>query len=369
MVVPAVAANGNGGGIVSAAQYWSEGWRARALQPPLRLVAARGGGSVWLSPAYLLVCLGRLFLDALFGRVDLVHVNVSARASTWRKLPVVVLARLLRLPVIVHLHSGEYPGFYAQVPAIGKRMIRWMFRAADRVIVLGDRWRRFVVAELDVPPARVAVLHNAIPAPPGQDRPGMAAKGDVPRIVFVGLVAQKKGLDDLLAALAGAELQPMSWHLTVAGQGEVKRYKAMAESLGIGARVDFAGWLSRDDLQSLYRTSDVFVLPSYGEGLSNALLEAMAHGLAIVATPVGAHEEAVAEGRDGLLVRPGRTDELAQALVRLLASEAERRRFGDAARARFLAQFEINACLDRMRAIHGEARDAARTARPGSRAS
>ena len=341
----------SGGGVLRAAQYWSEGWRARGMAPQMRIVPARGSGRLWWSPFVLLVCLVRMMVGRLLGRIALVHVNIAARGSTWRKLFVVAMARLLRLPLILHLHAHDYPGFFLAVPAMGQWVIRWMFQTADRVIVLGGGWRSYVVDQLGVARERVEILHNAVPDPlPGGELPKRDSA--VPQICFLGILGDRKGVPTLLRALAHPVVHAHAYGAVIAGNGDVDHYRSMAADLDLSDRVSFPGWIHAPDAASLYSRSDIFVLPSRAEGLSSSLIEAMAYGLAIVTTPVGAHGEVIASGDNGLLVPVDDVEALAVSLDQLLANPAKRVELGRRARESFLAQFELEAFLDRLEAIY-----------------
>jgi glycosyltransferase involved in cell wall biosynthesis len=214
-----------------------------------------------------------------------------------------------------------------------------MFRRARRVIVLGERDRRTVEDLLGVALGRVVRLPNAVPDP-GPPPPRAAGSGPV-RLLFLGHLDDRKGVPELLGALARPALRRRGWHLDLAGGGEVARFRTEARELGLADRATFHGWLSPEGVAALCRRADVFVLASHAEGQAMSLLEAMAHGLAIVTTPVGAHLEAVTPGREALVIRPGDVDALAAALARLIDEPARRAQLGAAARRRFLVAFDV----------------------------
>ena len=290
------------------------------------------------------------------GRIALAHVNVATKGSTWRKLAVVALVHALRLPLTLHLHAGEYPTFYRDLPRTGQRVVRWMFQAADCVIVLGESWRGFAEATLGVDPRRVEVLHNGIPDPLKSGVREVTRSVELEagplRLLFVGKLDARKGVGDLLQALADSGIAGGNWQLDVVGQGDSRPWHDLARKLDIAGQVNFAGWLGHVELTELYRSADVFVLPSYAEGLSIALLEAMAFRLAIVTTAVGAHEEVIENGVNGLVVCAGDVPALSAALGRLLGNRTDREDFGRRARASFVERFELNEWTDRLLEIY-----------------
>lgn len=334
-------------------------WRHAGRRPEMIAIASRGAGPVWLSAVYLPVCLLRIAWGTLLGRVALVHVNVASRGSCLRKFIVIAVARLLRRPVVLHLHGGGFRSFYEGLTPLAQRAVRWMFGTAARVLVLGEVWREFVCTALGVPNDRVIVLPNAVADP----LRGASARPDAqapPLVCFLGRLADGKGVPILLQALADPAVRKHDFQAVLAGDGDIARYREQARQLGLSDRVNFVGWLDRSAVAELYRNSDIFVLPSHAEGLSVALLEAMAYGLAVVATPVGAQAEVIEDGINGLLVAPGDRAALAAALDRLLVDEDARRSLGANARTRFLERYEIGRCVEMLERVYRDVLDEAR---------
>jgi glycosyltransferase involved in cell wall biosynthesis len=154
-----------------------------------------------------------------------------------------------------------------------------------------------------------------------------------PRILSAGRVVFQKGLDLGLRALAG--LKDLDWEWRIAGDGpQMDELKSLAREFGISERVMFLGWQSREDLAEWYHRSNLFLFPSRHEGMPNAVLEAMASGLPVVATRIAGNEELVLDGETGLLVHPEDVQSLRDALRTLLADERLRERLGRASRQR-----------------------------------
>ena len=172
---------------------------------------------------------------------------------------------------------------------------------------------------------------------PGND-PGPQAVGSndgVVRLLSIGSVLPVKGYDLLIAALAG--LDEMSWQLTIAGDrtrnpAAAAQLDADVQAQGLGKRVTVLGAVPPERVIELYLASDVFVLASRFEGYGMALAEAIAHGLPVVSTLVGAIPDTVPRGA-GILVPPDDADALARALRRVIGDPAERRRLAMKARA------------------------------------
>ena len=147
---------------------------------------------------------------------------------------------------------------------------------------------------------------------------------------YVGRLVAEKGLHELLVAAKEVWKADPSVSFVFCGQGPAEaELRELARSLGIEAKVVFLG--QRLDLPDIYASFDIFVLPSFSEGMPLALLEAMAAKKAIVATRVGGIPSIVESGRNGLLVAPHNPQELGGALARLVRDAEERRKLGEAA--------------------------------------
>lgn len=154
-------------------------------------------------------------------------------------------------------------------------------------------------------------------------------------LLMLGQPIRAKGYVELLDAWKVVAADAAEWHLVMGGgtwgHGDID-VDAELEARGLGARATWIGMVPPDVVPELMRASDAFVLPSHNEGLSLSMLEAMASGLAVVATDVGGHAEVLRDGTDGWLVPSRNTGALACALREIVGNDAERRRRGSAAR-------------------------------------
>jgi glycosyltransferase involved in cell wall biosynthesis len=244
-----------------------------------------------------------------------------------------VLKRLRRVPYVVSLRGGDVPGFLpgdlAGFHALTRPVIRHIWKHAAAVVAnsqgLAELARR-TAGDMPVPVIANGVdTERFVPGLPKND-------SEPPRLLFVGRVVRQKGLDILLPALAALS-KGRDFHLDVVGDGpEVKELTALAERLGLGAKVSFLGWRDRDALPGLYARADIFVFPSRDEGMPNAVLEAMASALPVVATDIAGNQELVRHGVTGLLTPCGDAPALTAALDSLLADPELAGTFGRAGR-------------------------------------
>ena len=341
-------------GVERQMEYFSHALKRVPNCPHIRFVVTRGHWPYPFATVYFLTAFLRILVDALFKRASLLHINLASRGSTARKLSIVLLSRLFRLPAVLHLHGADYIEFYRSAPKFYRALIRWMFGACERTLVLGASWRDFVVRELGVPPERVWTLPNAVPLPPAGAWERRGSGNGPCRLLFLGRLGERKGVPILLEALSSEFMRKLAWRAVVAGSGDVESYRAMASRLGIAGRIELPGRVDEETAAQLLGSSDVLVLPSRAENLPMAVLEGMAHGLAVVVTPVGAVAEVVTDGVDGLIVPVGAADALAQTIGRLVEDTPLRRRLGAAARQTIAARYDIETYTCRLVQIYTE---------------
>jgi glycosyltransferase involved in cell wall biosynthesis len=312
------------------------------------VVDTYGPGRFLRMPGYFILSFLRLFAAFAGGRATLVHVHMAEYGSVLRKGLLICLARAFGVPVVLHLHGGRFPEQYTSAGPTTRRLMRAVVGMAAEVVVLGEYWRHFMTEHFPGTP-RVTVLHNAVPGPETVPvRPADAP----PHILFLGRLIPLKGIDVLLDALASPACRDRTWVATIAGDGSIDTYRQQVETLGLAGRVRFTGWLDQAGCRRLLGEVDIMVQPSWFEGLPMAVLEGMAYGLSIVATPVGAVPDAIADGDTGLLVPPGDSAALAAALVRLMDDAGLRRRLGGGARERFEQQFSMPVYRERLLEIY-----------------
>ncbi|RIA55020.1 glycosyltransferase family 4 protein [Dichotomicrobium thermohalophilum] len=244
-------------------------------------------------------------------------------------LPESVIARIAApLVALVHHPLGLETGLSPEESA---RLIETERRAlarARRVVATSETTAETLRADFDVPAERLSV------AIPGTERAERAAGGgEVPHLLGVGAVVPRKGFDVLVAALA--ELADRPWRCTIAGSldrdpATAAALRAQIERFGLSERITLSGALEPAALDDVYRSADIFVLPSRYEGYGMAFTEAMARGLPVVAAAAGA-VPATVPPEAGVLVPPDDPAALAEALRKLLDDPAERLALSDAA--------------------------------------
>lgn len=267
---------------------------------------------------------------------DVVHIH----QHSWFGLSAVLLARLLGKPCLIKLPNvGDYglPGMAGM--RLGRLRIR-LFKLADGVVSMSEESGRELDA-IGFPPGRVFWTANGISLPQERGSGDLRQENDPLRVVFVGRLMKQKGIVTLLRAwkkVVGDSAAACV--LEIWGDGPLAPDLVNdVETLGLAGSVVFRGHVSgvRDALRSV----DVFVLPSLNEGNSNSLLEAMAAGLAVVATRVGGTPLLMGAVANDWLIEPEDVDALGDRLIKLLNSAATRQSLGQQMLDRARRYFDI----------------------------
>jgi sugar transferase (PEP-CTERM/EpsH1 system associated) len=224
----------------------------------------------------------------------------------------------------------------------------------DQFVTVSRDLGRWLVEDIGISGHKVMSICNGVDTErfsPGGRQAARAALGIGPESIVIGTVGRLDPVKDhvgLLQAFSQLAADPRAL-LVIVGDGPTRAtLAATAAGLGLGGRVRLLG--ERDDVPAVLTGFDIFVLSSIAEGMSNAILEAMATGLPVVATRVGGNPELVADGSSGFLVEPGSPAALADALRRYLGDPGLLARHGRAARE--LAQAEFS--LERMVGEYGQ---------------
>jgi glycosyltransferase involved in cell wall biosynthesis len=252
------------------------------------------------------------------------------------------------VPVVVNPHGMEEFKVKDPLKRLAYAPFRaWMrsaCRSSDRVIATDYAMREEVSRLLRLRPEKVVVIPNGVDIEEARAHlnPGVQAtlaqrwsalsSPGVLKGISVGRLEENKGFEFLLRALDMArDALGDSWQWVIVGEGSLKgKLQAVVPELNLGEHISFAGGLSDAELHNLYGMSDLFTHPTLYEGSSLVTLEAMAHGLPVVASAVGGIPDKVVEGGTGFLVKPGQPEQLASKIAWLATHPYEREAMGQA---------------------------------------
>ena len=290
----------------------------------------------------------------IFRHASLVHINTSLNPRAyWRDLAYLAVSKLLGARVLYQVHGGALPGRFFANSRFLTGFLRFTLRVPDVVVVLArcelEAYREFV------PSQTVVLLPNGIDCRPFDAIPTVRSFPDQPlRLLYIGRIAREKGVYEMLQAMRLALEMGVEARLIVAGDGaELPRLRRYAQALGLGSRACFAGPVFGEDKVKLLSGCDLFMLPSYSEGLPYALLESMAAGVPVIATPVGAIPDVVADGTHGLLVPARDGKAIAGALATLCLDRERLSWMSRACRRRIRAAYSIDRVAAELAELYG----------------
>ena len=258
--------------------------------------------------------------------LDIIHAQYAYPTG----LAALEAGRRLRVPCAVSVQGGDghWVGPCCDTHAAAMKAV---LNHAGAVLIGSKSFRDETCENNGVDPARFTIVPGATDTARFSPRPGLEENlgelRDPPRLLYHGRVDLRKGLGELIAAMPQILEAVPTATLTVSGIGpDVAAVRARADELNLGGAVALAGYAGYDEAPDRLRGGDVFVSPTYSEGFSNTILEAMASGLPVVSTRTVGVVDCLTDGENGLLVPVGAVDELADAVVRLLNDAPLRRR-------------------------------------------
>lgn len=278
----------------------------------------------------------------------------------WGTIEGAVAARLTRVPVVIH---GEHGGdaYNAARPPRRDRFRRLLFPFLDCVVAVSGQLERWLLDDLGVPPHKAVLVPNGVDTDsfrPCTDRERLRCeRGYVPTHLLIGAVGRLDAVKDYPTLIAAFEMalrrQPAA-RLVIVGDGPERDSLVREISRrNLQDAVRLAG--HQDDVREWLAAMDLFVQASLMEGTSNALLEAMAVGVPVIATRVGGNPEVVVDGVSGRLVPPGDPPALAAAMEASICDGAGRSQHGAAGRERVARAYSMTSMIDAYTKLYDDA--------------
>lgn len=245
--------------------------------------------------------------------------------------------KLMGIPYLVSLRGSDVPGFrpydFSTYHKIIAPLLRVIWREADHVVANSEGLKELAVTF--APHIPISVIPNGVDIERFQPH---ERDWSPPHLLFVGRIVYQKGLDLLFEALAG--LQELSWSLTLVGDGPfLEELQLYAKREGFVERVTCTGWVDKEELIQYYQRANIFVLPSRHEGMSNALLEAMAMGLPVIASDIAGNEELVEDNKQGYLFPSNDVKTLLGILKKMIVDENKRSEMGARSRVKIVNDY------------------------------
>ena len=255
----------------------------------------------------------RYLLTLTFNKkIDIVHIHGSSKGSFYRKYLFFGLAKyIFKKKVVYHIHGSMYHVFYQEASPFLQKRIQHFVNQADCLIVLSTWWKDYFMSHFR--PQRIRIIPNIV----HEVAASYAKEPTSDKIIFLflGRIGHRKGVYDLIEALRQhREALEGKCLFKIGGDGEVKKLQLLVDQYHLHSLVEYVGFITGKEKEKLLTQSQVYILPSYNEGLPISILEAMAYRMPIIATSVGGIPEVVRHHKNGLLIEAGDQQEIADAI-------------------------------------------------------
>ena len=267
-------------------------------------------GNKFVKAWYALQALIRTFFLCIFDKdIEIVHIHGAANASFYRCKLFIQLVKIFKKKVILHEHAADFVDFYNK--ATNKEKIVDAINICERLIVLSESWKIFFCS-IGVERQKIYVLNNIV-SPPIIQFP--KREDNKVHLLFMGEISKRKGAFDLLLTLSeNRDYFKDKLSVRLGGNEVDGDIRAFIKQHELSSFVSYEGWISGQKKVDCLNWEDIYILPSYNEGLPVAILEAMSYSHPVISTPVGGIPEVVYSGVNGMLIEPGNLQGMRDAL-------------------------------------------------------
>lgn len=347
---------------VTVVTQYLEGLPAHEVVEGIPVYRAMRGGHLWE--------LGFMLSAARFLWNHRRAYDIIQCSTLFHYIPVAIFFKyLLGKKVVVRLEGGGWRGDFQRLEQVkGKKVICWAAKRADVLVAISDEIEKEIV-ERGFPQERVARISNAVDCTLFKPKSSYWHNRET-RIGYVGRLEEGKGVELLIDAVGEIISQLPALQLFIVGNGSLKpRLVEKVNDMGMGERIIFLG--DKESVHDEYTTFDLLVMPSFSEGMSCVVLEAMACGLPVVATSVGGNSELMDPvdrgktpiesgsfriGQNGLLVNPGDTQGLGRAMRYLIEHKSRAEELGRCARKAVETHYSLENISDDYVALYRDLR-------------
>lgn len=281
------------------------------------------------------------------GPGTVVYIHSSVYSSFYRKSIFVIIAKLFRKQVILHIHPSAYIDFHQSIGGIKKKYASSVLNMVDLIVVLNEGVRRFISGLF--PGKQIHVLPNAVNVALMTNQRWI--KREPARLLFLGWYIHAKGVYDLVDAMALLRERGADLTLDFYGTKEVEKLRAYVQQKQLSSIIHVNEWIvGQEKIDAFYR-STMLVLPSHTEGMPNVILEAMATRTPIVATAAGGLKEMLTDGKNALIAAVNDPCDLADKIERCLADPQHRETISENAYREALEHYDVTVIRDQFRQL------------------
>lgn len=287
-------------------------------------------------------------------KIHIIHINIPLSAlSIYINLILIIISKIFNKIIVVNLHGGAL-SLKKDISKIQKLIIEMCLKLADKVIVLGKKESAFIYEfYLNSKKDNITILPNSVDVPKFIHKNNIQnGREKTPlRIIFIGRIDNDKGLEEILLAFKSIKNR-VSYHFYIAGTGHDQKTFLSKCIIALGDKFSYLGVLNSVEKVSFFHNADIFILPSYFEGLPNALLETMAYGIVPIVTPVGSIPEVVVDGKNGFIVPLNDYDSIAEKITLLHNDRILLKHMGIASYKTILNSYSIDEYIAKLNTIY-----------------
>ena len=282
--------------------------------------------------------------------IKIVHIYGASYGSFFRKFICFIISKyLFRKKVIFSVHCGLVHLFLAKSSSIIKKIYRKYINSVDAIICLSESQKLFF--ENNYNPKKIEILPNIIDYPVIKEKNKDTEKI---RFLFLGLIGNNKGIFDVIEVIRNnVNLFDNKIELIIGGNGEVDRLQNLIKKYQIGNIVKFVGWVKNETKIQYLQNSDVYILPSYNEGLPISILEALSYRKPIISTDVGGIPEIVKNNENGFLISPGNLEQIEKSMKHFIENPRDIEKFGSVS-AKMAEKYLPNSVLMQLENLYNE---------------
>lgn len=270
--------------------------------------------------------------NLLFNKnIEIIHIHGASYNSFYRKRIFINIAKFFHKKVIYHIHGAEFKNF----TELNKEQVIKTLNKCDAIIALSESWKSYFNS---LGYNNLTIIPNII------NYPNLEYKKNSSKInlLFLGILGERKGIFDILEVFKiNHETYKNKLHLYVGGNGESEKVKSYIRDNNLNDIITFCGWVSGTKKIELLNNCNLYILPSYNEGLPISILEAMSYSMPIISTNVGGIPEIVNE-ENGILIQPGDKKALQKAIKYFFDNPREIKVKGETSKSKVIKHFPDN---------------------------
>jgi glycosyltransferase involved in cell wall biosynthesis len=288
--------------------------------PKFNFVANSCNGSVLVRSFYMIYGFLHFIIKLSFSRqIKIVHIHTSSNHGFLRSSFYIKVSKVFRKKVLIHIHGGGFKDYYNRKSHFVKRYLNM----CDGIISLSDSWKHFFT---DIVSTNVYVIPNVINEPVFDDSVHDAKQL---HLLFLGDICKEKGIFDLVDVISNNySVFDGRVVMHICGLGNVPELMSVVAENKLDNVVKYEGWVIGKKKIDLLNLCDIFILPSYYEGMPISIIEAMSYRMAIISSAIGGIPELVRNNYNGCLITPGDKDAILNSVSFFIDNPLKIKEFG-----------------------------------------